>query len=168
MWPIILSDRLRIFGLVEPLPHQLPNPTRAHLPPAIGLFLVYGIRGNTPLPPWWEVDSHALLTRSPLCRCRSSAPFDLHVSGLPLAFILSQDQTLVLLLPCLCMCTGRRMCLSSLSCCRVSILVLCRFAKVIAFNLVYCLIRKQLVPAYVKRGSQGGIVVTINVGSDSA
>jgi hypothetical protein len=60
------------------------------------------------------------------------------------------------------------MCLSSLSCCRVSILVLCRFAKVIAFNLVYCLIRKQLVPAYVKRGSQGGIVVTINVGSDSA
>ena len=48
MWPIILSDQLRIFGLVEPLPHQLPNPTRAHLPPAIfdRLSVSYGIRGS--------------------------------------------------------------------------------------------------------------------------
>ena len=40
VWPVILSDRLRIFGLVEPLPHQLPNPTGAHLAPALqGLAL---------------------------------------------------------------------------------------------------------------------------------
>ncbi len=31
VWLIIFSDQLRILGLVEHLPHQLPNPTRAHL-----------------------------------------------------------------------------------------------------------------------------------------
>ena len=36
--------------------------------------------------------SHALLTRLPLIRLYA---FDLHVLGLSLAFILSQDQTLV-------------------------------------------------------------------------
>jgi hypothetical protein len=45
---------------------------------------------------------YLLLTRSPLnftkhwteVRCRSEIPFDLHVLGMPPAFILSQDQTL--------------------------------------------------------------------------
>ena len=31
VWWIVLSDPLRIFGLVEHLPHQLPNPKKAHL-----------------------------------------------------------------------------------------------------------------------------------------
>ena len=38
---------------------------------------------------------YALLTRAPLTyQPKSICPFDLHVLGLPLAFILSQDQTL--------------------------------------------------------------------------
>ena len=39
-----------------------------------------------------RVRSHALLTRAPLCIATS---FDLHVLGLPPAFVLSQDQTLM-------------------------------------------------------------------------
>ena len=43
--------------------------------------------------------AHVLLTRSPLNRIESIAttnpiPFDLHVLGMPPAFVLSQDQTL--------------------------------------------------------------------------
>ena len=38
-----------------------------------------------------KVDFHALLTRAPLL---PKDPFDLHVLGLPPAFVLSQDQTL--------------------------------------------------------------------------
>ena len=30
VWLVILSEQLGIDGLVEPLPYQLPNPTRAH------------------------------------------------------------------------------------------------------------------------------------------
>jgi len=41
-----------------------------------------------------EADSHAILTRSPRWCLSRGAPFDLHVLGLWLAFILSQDQTL--------------------------------------------------------------------------
>ena len=43
--------------------------------------------------PYHKVDSHALLTRLPLPVARA---FDLHVLGLPPAFVLSQDQTLKL------------------------------------------------------------------------
>ncbi len=42
------------------------------------------------IPYHWE-GSHALLTRLPL---RIATAFDLHVLGLPPAFVLSQDQTL--------------------------------------------------------------------------
>ena len=43
--------------------------------------------------------AHVLLTRSPLNKFKSIAttklvPFDLHVLGMPPAFVLSQDQTL--------------------------------------------------------------------------
>ncbi len=39
--------------------------------------------------------AHVLLTRPPLIRePKSSSPFDLHVLGVPPAFVLSQDQTL--------------------------------------------------------------------------
>ena len=43
--------------------------------------------------------AHALLTRPPLTRLSlgfKPCPFDLHVLGTPPAFILSQDQTLML------------------------------------------------------------------------
>ena len=79
--------------LGEPLPHQLANPTRAH-PMAINLSPLGNIRYYSKFP-WaipyhWE-GSHALLTRLPLPIARA---FDLHVLGLPPAFVLSQDQTL--------------------------------------------------------------------------
>ena len=50
--------------------------------------------------PYCWVNSYALLTRAPLStRPKSSFTFDLHVLGLPPAFVLSQDQTLKLSLP---------------------------------------------------------------------
>ena len=51
-------------------------------------------RGSNPEAiPKQKVRSHALLTRPPL---GIATPLDLHVLGLPPAFILSQDQTLKL------------------------------------------------------------------------
>ena len=81
--------------LGEPLPHQLANPTRADLLP-INLSSEEHIRYYSQFPeaiPKQKVRSHALLTRPPLT---PKDPFDLHVLGLPPAFILSQDQTLKL------------------------------------------------------------------------
>ena len=81
--------------LGRPLPHQLPNPTRAD-PLPINLSPVGLIRYYSPFPgaiPKQRVRSHALLTRPPLGIATS---LDLHVLGLPPAFILSQDQTLKL------------------------------------------------------------------------
>ena len=81
--------------LGEPLPHQLPNPTRAD-PLAINLSSVELIRYYSQFPeaiPNQRARSHALLTRPPL---DPKVPFDLHVLGLPPAFVLSQDQTLKL------------------------------------------------------------------------
>ena len=84
--------------LGEPLPHQLPNPTRAD-PLAINLSSVELIRYYSQFPeaiPKQKVRSHALLTRPPLGIATS---LDLHVLGLPPAFVLSQDQTLKLKAP---------------------------------------------------------------------
>ncbi len=95
MWLIILSDQLRIVALVRPLPHQLANPTRAH-PMAINLSPLGRIRYYPKFPwaiPYHWVGSHALLTRLPLT---PKGSLDLHVLGLPPAFVLSQDQTLKL------------------------------------------------------------------------
>ena len=81
--------------LGRPLPHQLPNPTRAN-PMAINLSPEGHIRYYSPFPvaiPYHRVYSHALLTRPPLPPKRA---LDLHVLGLPPAFVLSQDQTLKL------------------------------------------------------------------------
>ena len=50
-----------------------------------------------PLSRWSGQVPYVLLTRSPLSLSKASfqsAPFDLHVLGMPPAFILSQDQTL--------------------------------------------------------------------------
>ena len=81
--------------LGRPLPHQLPNPTRAN-PKAINLSPEGHIRYYSPFPeaiPYQRVYSHALLTRPPLT---PKGALDLHVLGLPPAFVLSQDQTLKL------------------------------------------------------------------------
>jgi hypothetical protein len=81
--------------LGRPLPHQLPNPTRAD-PKAINLSPEGHIRYYSQFPeaiPYLWARSHALLTRPPL---DPKVPLDLHVLGLPPAFVLSQDQTLKL------------------------------------------------------------------------
>ena len=81
--------------LGRPLPHQLPNPTRAD-PKAINLSPEGHIRYYSQFPgaiPYLGARSHALLTRPPLT---PKGALDLHVLGLPPAFVLSQDQTLKL------------------------------------------------------------------------
>ena len=86
--------------LGEPLPHQLANGTQPH-PHPINLYqsadagqLAYAvlIRLSAGYPP----DVGRLVTRYAPVRHYQYRyqPFDLHVLGLPLAFILSQDQTL--------------------------------------------------------------------------
>ncbi len=90
--------------LGRPLPYQLPDGTRA--PPKadcsfrqrlLNPLTTWGISSPFGLlsPSLGQV-THALLTRSPLrgLYCYKTSPFDLHVLGTPLAFILSQDQTL--------------------------------------------------------------------------
>ncbi len=81
--------------LGRPLPHQLPNPTRAD-PLPINLSPVGLMRYYSQFPraiPQQRARSHALLTRPPL---EPKSSLDLHVLGLPPAFVLSQDQTLKL------------------------------------------------------------------------
>ena len=85
--------------LGRPLPHQLPNPTRAD-PLAINLSSEELIRYYSQFPgaiPNQRARSHALLTRPPL---DPKVSLDLHVLGLPPAFVLSQDQTLKLKAHC--------------------------------------------------------------------
>src|SRR3569623_445421 len=79
--------------LGRPLPHQQANPTRAHLK-AINLWSEDIIRYLHPFRgviPNLKAGSHALRTRAPL---DPKVSFDLHVLGMPPAFVLSQDQTL--------------------------------------------------------------------------
>ncbi len=81
--------------LGRPLPHQQPNPARAD-PKAINLSPEGRIRYYSPFPeaiPYLRARSHVLLTRPPLT---PKSSLDLHVLGLPPAFVLSQDQTLKL------------------------------------------------------------------------
>ena len=89
--------------LGEPLPHQLANQTRGHLPAHKALAsrrclpkASCGISSRFQLlSPTERQVPHALLTRSPLSQVpKSLTPFDLHVLGTPPAFVLSQDQTL--------------------------------------------------------------------------
>ena len=99
----------RRFG--GPLPRQLPNQTRAHPIP-----LMLSIQGHAPphvhavlaavsgcYPPVWgrlptrySPVRHSVKGASSPKGFRSSASFDLHVLSTPPAFILSQDQTLML------------------------------------------------------------------------
>ena len=86
------------------MPRQLPNATHAHLR-AINLSALrhatacaYGVlvRVSTGYPPLGGRlhTRYAPIRRSPPGYCYPALPLDLHVLGLPLAFILSQDQTL--------------------------------------------------------------------------
>ena len=99
----------RRFG--GPLPRQLANQTRTHPAP---INLCYSSHATTDslcgisvrfqtLSPCIGQVTHALLTRPPLShllvipkKSLVSASFDLHVLSTPPAFILSQDQTLML------------------------------------------------------------------------
>ena len=83
--------------LGEPLPHQLPNLTRA-APKADKSFnpkIICGIRLH-----FWSLSltlghvptRYSAVRRS--CTPEGALPLDLHVLGTPPAFILSQDQTL--------------------------------------------------------------------------
>ena len=91
--------------LGRPLPHQLPNRTRAHLSPdlsfdpcTISTVVSCGISAAfAALSPCERQIAHALLTRPPLRHPQITPqmpPLDLHVLGTPPAFVLSQDQTL--------------------------------------------------------------------------
>ena len=109
MWPITLSGRLPIVGLVgryltnyligrEPTPNRIAPLTPWPCGPVVscGIRTPFGI-----LSPCLGQVAHALLTRPPLKHTRfhpktsaNVSPLDLHVLGTPPAFVLSQDQTL--------------------------------------------------------------------------
>ena len=92
-----------------PLPRQLPNAPRAHpRPPEFSRKRHAPLprhRGSVPVSRSCPRVAGRLHTcdspvrRSPPARCRAALPLDLHVLGLSLAFILSQDQTL----HCMCL-----------------------------------------------------------------
>ena len=105
VWGAVLSDPLPIVGTVVRctavyLMGRMPIPDRTEsFPiPAMQLGFLWGINppfgGLSPCP--GQV-AYALRTRAPVAGGRIAAaplPLDLHVLGLSLAFILSQDQTL--------------------------------------------------------------------------
>ena len=87
-----------------PLPRRLPNGTHAHPhPPKLSIQnhaapddhggLIRLSAGYTPDAGRLHT-RYAPVRRSPPGYCYPALPLDLHVLGLPLAFILSQDQTL--------------------------------------------------------------------------
>ena len=102
MWPVTLSGRLPVVGLVS---HYLTNyligresilDRKTFHPHPMPGQVVSGIRRRFQrLSQSQGQVTHVLLTRSPLIR-RASSPssFDLHVLSTPPAFVLSQDQTL--------------------------------------------------------------------------
>ena len=104
MWPVTLSGRLLIVGLVgryltnclmgrESILHRISPLT----PSSCGVVVLCGISNCFQLlSPFAGQIVHALLTRPPLgYRPKPLTSFDLHVLSTPPAFVLSQDQTLV-------------------------------------------------------------------------
>ena len=103
MWGTVLSDPLAIAALVGRRP---ANKLMARMPVPDRIAALSPIGCPTGEP--WRIIrrfhrlsarrglvAYALRTRAPLSgHPKVSIPFDLHVLGLPLAFILSQDQTL--------------------------------------------------------------------------
>ena len=105
MWPISLSARLPIADLVgrypanylmgrERLLYRIPPLT----PSPCEVVVLCGISTDfSVLSPCIGQLVHALLTRPPLeYPPKRISPFDLHVLSTPPAFVLSQDQTLIL------------------------------------------------------------------------
>ena len=88
--------------LGEPLPHQLANGTHAHPLPSelspLNQVILWAYGALIRISPGYSPVKGRLHTRyAPVRRSQVSEetlPLDLHVLGLPLAFILSQDQTL--------------------------------------------------------------------------
>ena len=110
MWPITLSGRLPIAGLVGRyltnylIGRELTSDRIAPLTPkSCDSVVSCGISATfAALSPCLRQIAHALLTRPPLKLTRilpklssDKSPLDLHVLGTPPAFVLSQDQTLV-------------------------------------------------------------------------
>ena len=104
MWPVTLSGRLLIVGLVGLYPanclirreltlHRLPSFTSV----PCDTVVLCGISNCFQLvSPFEGQIVHALLTRPPLeYPPKGISSFDLHVLSTPPAFVLSQDQTLV-------------------------------------------------------------------------
>ena len=103
MWPINLSVRLPIVALVgrypanwligrEPILQRIAPLVPEGCPP--GTLCGISVLFKTLSPTVGQV-AHVLLTRPPLImRASSQSPLDLHVLGVPPAFVLSQDQTL--------------------------------------------------------------------------
>ena len=86
------------------MPRQLPNATHAHPRPQLAFstkpcdLVHYGVlvgvsTGYPPVAGRLHT-RYAPVRRSPAAHCWAPLPLDLHVLSLPLAFILSQDQTL--------------------------------------------------------------------------
>ena len=103
MWPFNLSVRLPIVDLVGRYPANYligREPIFQRIAPLVSLpcendtSCGISVRFQTLSPSERQV-AHVLLTRPPL-RMKASfhSPFDLHVLGVPPAFVLSQDQTL--------------------------------------------------------------------------
>ena len=103
VWGTVLSNPLAIAALVGRRP---ANQLMARMP-VPDRIAALSLRGCPPREPWRiirrfhrlsarrGVVAYALRTRAPLSRPpKGPFPYDLHVLGLPLAFILSQDQTL--------------------------------------------------------------------------
>ena len=83
----------------RPLPHHQANVTQADLiaiaEATFPIACLCGISTGFPvLSPTTRHVTYALLTRAPLYLPRRAFSFDLHVLGMPPAFVLSQDQTL--------------------------------------------------------------------------
>jgi hypothetical protein len=92
---VILSDQLLIVALVGLYPHQLANQPQAPLSAVLTFrsSALWSISKGFPmLSSLREASSCVLRSRSPLENI-AIFPFDLHVLGMPPAFILSQDQT---------------------------------------------------------------------------
>ena len=97
------TPKHRRFG--RPLPYQLANVTRANPSPSCEFLVlddavhtIYAVLDHVSMdyPPvtGMLLTRYAPLRRSPAKYCYLPLPLDLHVLSLPLAFILSQDQTL--------------------------------------------------------------------------
>ena len=102
VWPVTLSGRLPVVGLVS---HYLTNyligresilHQNSFHPLTMRSEVVSGIRHRFQCLSQSEGQvTHVLLTRSPLItRASPRSSFDLHVLSTPPAFVLSQDQTL--------------------------------------------------------------------------